>query len=428
MANPNKRILIVGAGFGGLALARALARSPVEVVVVDARNHHTFQPLLYQVATAALEGPTVCYPLRGILGRQANARFIMAEAVGADLAGRRLVLADGTELAYDELVLATGAVTNDFGVVGAADKAFGLKSLDEALRIRDHLLLQFEAADARQELIEDGALTVAIVGGGATGVELAGGMIELIRQDLARDFPRLEARAARVVLIEAGDRLLASLSPATSLSTRRVLERMGVEVLLGASVASISEHELRFADGRRLPAFTTIWAAGVKAQALGADLGLPVTRSGRVQVDEELRAPGHPEIHVIGDLAAALGPRGLPLPQVAPVAIQEAHYTARLIDAEARPRVLGGSPRGRHPFRYRDKGSMATIGRQNAVAELPGGLRFAGALGWFAWLFLHLIMLVGFRNRLLVLVNWAWYYLTAERGNRIITRGVERHE
>ncbi|HUX41764.1 MAG TPA: NAD(P)/FAD-dependent oxidoreductase [Rectinemataceae bacterium] len=408
-----RRVVVVGAGFGGLAAARSLARLPFDVILVDANNYHTFQPLLYQVATAGLGGDDVCYPVRAIFARQRNARVVMAEVRGGDLDARRLELSDASTLEYDELVLACGAVTNSFGTPGVDEHAFGLKSLADALEMRSHLLTQFERADARPELIDEGLLTLVIVGGGPTGVELAGGMAELFDRSLRRDFPRLDLSRARIVLVEAADRLLRSFSPVSSDVALRSLESRGVEVRLNLGVAEMTGEGVRLADGSFIRSKTMAWAAGIKAQPLAAALGLPTDRSGRALVGPDLCVAGRPEVHVVGDLAAALDAKGAPLPQVAPVAIQEAEYTGRLIVARSRGEVLPA-------FVYRDKGSMATIGRHSAVTELPNGFRLSGPLGWLGWLFLHLIMLIGFRNKLSVLVNWAWNYATYDRASRII--------
>ena len=411
-------MVIIGAGFGGLAAARALADAPVDVVLVDARNHHTFQPLLYQVATAGLDGDDVCYAVRGIVSRQRNADVRLGRVTSVDLDARELGLDDGTTLGYDHLVVAAGAVTNDFGIPGVAEHAFGMKSLEDAMAIRTHVLLQFERADARPELVDEGALTIVIAGGGPTGVELAGGMVELFHSVLHKDFPQIDTRRARVVLVEATDRLLPTFAPRLGEDARRTLERLGVEVLVETAVAEVTAEEIRFADGRRVRAATMIWAAGVKAHPLGATLGVELTKGGRVVTQPDLSVPGHPEVFVIGDLAGTLGPDGALLPQVAPVAMQGARHAAEQIEAQLRGQRTT-------PFRYVDKGSMATIGRREAVAELPGGLKLTGTVGWLAWLALHLVMLIGFRNRANVLVNWAWNYFTYDRGSRIIS-GAER--
>lgn len=413
MARHRHRVVVVGAGFGGLAAVKGLAGAPVDVTVIDARNHHTFQPLLYQVATAGLDGDDICFPVRGVFARQDNARVRLGAVTSVDLDHRHLGLADGTAVDYDTLVLAAGAVTNPFGIPGVEEHAFGLKSLTDALALRSHVLLRFEEADARPGQVADGVLTVVVAGGGPTGVELAGGMAELFAKVLRHDFPRLDTRAARVVLVEAGDRLLPAFHPRSSARALDRLERLGVEVLLGAQVASVGAEEVRLGDGSRLPAHTMVWTAGVRAHPLAEALGVELTKAHRVVVGPDLTVPGHPEVFVVGDLAGAVAPDGGLLPQVAPVAVQGAEYVAAAI----RGRLHGRSP---EPFRYLDKGSMATIGRHAAVAELPPGVRLSGPVGWLAWLALHLVMLIGFRNRANVLVNWAWNYLTYDRASRII--------
>jgi NADH dehydrogenase len=408
-AGHRHHVVVVGAGFGGLSTARHLRDAPVDVTVLDARNHHTFQPLLYQVATAGLDGDDIAFPVRGIFGKQANARVRLGEVRSVDLDGRRLHLADGHDLAYDELVLAAGAVTNTFGVPGVEEHAFGLKSLADAMALRTHVLLRFEEADADPVHLHDGTLTVVIAGGGPTGVEMAGGLAELFSKVLRRDFPRLDVRAARVVLLEATDRLLGTFHPKLGDDARRTLEAAGVEVLLERTVARVETDRVVLTDGTAIPTRTMVWAAGVKAHPLAETLGVELTKGGRVVVTDSLEVPGHPEVHVIGDLA------GTPdlLPQLAAVAIQGGKHTAAMIG-----RRLRNEPPT--PFHYVDKGTMATIGRHAAVAQLPGGIRLRGLVGWLAWLGLHLVELIGFRNRANVLVNWAWNYLTYDRASRII--------
>jgi NADH dehydrogenase len=411
-------VVVVGAGFGGLAAARALDDVPVDVTVVDAHNHHTFQPLLYQVATAGLDAGDVTYAARGIFHRQANVSVRMARVVGGDLDGRTLALADGSELSYDHLVLAAGAVTNTYGIPGVAEHAFGLKSLRDALAVRAQVLSCFEEADARPELIDDGLLNVVIAGGGPTGVELAGGMVELIEHVLRHDFPRLDLRRARVVLVEMGDTLLPPFHPKLGAKAKATLERRGVEVLLGTTVDQVHRTSVvvsgpLLGEGAVIPAHTMVWAAGIRASPLADALDLANGPAGRIPVGDDLSLPGHPEVFVIGDLAAATDHSGTPLPQVAPVAIQGGTHVAAMIH-----RRLDGEATS--AFHYTDKGSMATVGRASAVAQLPGGLRLSGLIGWLAWLALHLVQLVGFRNRANVLVNWAWNYVTYDRASRII--------
>jgi len=415
--------VVVGAGFGGLELVTHLRDVPVDVVLVDANNFHTFQPLLYQVATAGLDTDDIASPVRGIVNRLRNVDVRLGRVTGIDVDARRLLVDDGPPVEYDRLVLAAGAVTATFGVPGVEAHGFGLKSLYDAVRLRHHVLRQFERADVDPTLIDDGILNVVIAGGGPTGVELAGGLTELYRSVLTRDFPMLDVRRARVIVTEPAGVLLSSFHPKLSERARRTLAERGVEVVLGQGVASTDGKTVELTDGTRIPSATLVWTAGVRANPLAEVLaeqlgGGTLTRGGRIVVEDDLTVPGHPEIAVIGDLAAARGGDGELLPQVAPVAIQAGRLVAANLAAE-----LEGRPPS--PFRYRDKGSMATIGRHDAVAQLPGGLRFSGPVGWLAWLALHLVMLIGFRNRANVLVNWAWNYVTYDRGSRLIVGSEE---
>lgn len=413
-----RRILVIGAGFGGLAVARGLRDADVEVVLVDANNFHTFQPLLYQVATAGLDADDVSFPVRGIVrpgrrGRHHGATVRMARVTGLDLGARTVRLADQGELTYDVLVLATGAVAHDFGVPGVAEHALPLKHLDDALALRAHVLDRFERAADDPTLVDDGVLDVVVCGGGPTGVEMAGGLAELYRRVLAKDFPHLPVRQARITLVELADRLLTPFAARSSARAQQSLTRMGVEVRVGASVAAVDERGVTLGDGTRLPAHTVVWATGVAAEGLAALTGTPTTRGGRLVVADDLSLPGHPNVFAIGDIAAARGPDGELLPQVAQPAIQGGRHVAAQIE-----RRLAGE--ATEPFRYRDKGQMATIGRNAAVAELANGWRIGGFPGWVAWLGLHLVYLMGFRNRINVVVNWAWNYLTYDRGSRIL--------
>ncbi|MHB8466602.1 MAG: NAD(P)/FAD-dependent oxidoreductase [Acidimicrobiales bacterium] len=408
-------VVIVGAGFGGLALARALRGEPVRVTLVDRHNFHTFQPLLYQVATAGLEGESIAHAVRGIFHGQSNVDVRLATVVGADLEARILNVADGPPVPYDQLVLACGASSASFGISGVEENGFPLKTLDDALVLRSHLLRQFELADADHGLVDEGALNVIIAGGGPTGVEMAGALAELSSRVLAKDHPHLDLSRARTILVEAGDRLLPTFDTRLGDHARRTLEARGVEVLLGAAVDKVTTQtvHLKGAIDNVVPTRTLVWAAGVRASALAAAMGLPTDRAGRVPVGQDLRVDGHPEIWVIGDVGGAVGVDGRAFPQLAPVAMQQGKFVAsamrKLRDAKA-----PGT------FRYRDRGSMATIGRNDAVAELPFGLRFTGRVGWAMWLGLHLVELIGFRNRASVLVDWSWNYLTWDRGARII--------
>ena len=405
-------MVVVGAGFGGLAVTRALRHEPVDVVLVDANNFHTFQPLLYQVATAGLDVDDIAHAVRGIFRRQRNVHFRMARVTSIDLDARVVHTDHGDPIRYDHLVLAAGAVTATYGVAGVAEHAFGLKHLDDAVALRAHVLDRFEQASIESSIIDDGALTVAVCGGGPTGVEMAGGLMELFTKVLAPDFQGLDVRRARVVLVEAADRLLLPFEPALAERARRTLSRRGVEVELGVGVASVSPEGVELADGRHIAAQTVVWAAGVRANPIAESLAVERTRGNRIVVDADLRLPGHPDVFAIGDIAASPGDGG-PLPQVAQPAIQGGRHVGAQIG-----RILAGRPT--EPFRYVDKGSMATIGRLDAVVQFPGGRTMSGPIGWVAWLGLHLVYLMGFRNRANVLVNWAWNYLTYDRGSRIL--------
>jgi NADH dehydrogenase len=407
------RVVVIGGGFGGLAAAKALREAPVDVVVVDANNFHTFQPLLYQVATAGLDSDNVAYSIRGIIRGARNTSFRQARVVGVDLDARVVTVDHGQPLEFDSLVLAAGAVSHDFGTPGVEQFGFPLKNLEDALDIRVHLLDVFERAMVEPALIADGALNVVVAGGGPTGVEMAGGIMELYSHVLEKDFPTLPVRHARVVLVEMADRLLTPFTAKSSARALRTLERRGVEVRLGVGVQRLEATRVHLSDGSVIAAHTTVWAAGVRANPLAEALGVPLTRGGRVVVESDLSVPGHPNVYVIGDLAASPDVDGAPLPQVAQPAIQGGKHVAKQIVHR-----LHGEPTT--PFRYRDKGQMATIGRLDAVTELANGWRFGGPLGWVSWLGLHLVYLMGFRNRVNVFINWAWNYLTYDRGSRLL--------
>ncbi len=417
------RVVIVGGGFGGLNAARALARAPVGVVVVDRRNHHLFQPLLYQVATGALSPADIASPLRHVLSLQRNARVILGEMTGLEPEARRVVLADGT-VEYDTLIVAAGSKPFYFGHDGWAEHAPGLKDLEDATRMRARILGAFERAELEQDPARRAVrMNFVIVGGGPTGVELAGAVAELARDTLRNDFRSIDPRLARVILLEGADRLLLAYPPWLAERAVRSLERLGVEVWTGALVSEIDGSRIRIRRAgieQELEAMTVLWAAGVRASELGAVLaaraGAALDRQGRVHVDERLALPGHPEILVVGDLAHR-EQDGEVLPGVAPVAMQQGSYAGRLV----RARLQG---RAAPPFRYRDKGSMAVIGRSAAVAFVAGR-GFSGFPAWLLWLFVHLMYLVGFENRVLVLFQWAWNHLTRNRTARLITE-VER--
>jgi len=405
------RVVVVGAGFGGLAVVKGLEREPVDVVLIDARNFHTFQPLLYQVATAGLDVDDIAYAVRGIFRKQPNVTVRMATVTHVDTESRVVHTDAGPPVGYDTLVIAAGAVSTSFGIPGVDDHAFPLKSAADAVALRQHVIGRFEAAATDPSIVAAGGLDVVVCGGGPTGVEMAGGLTELFTKVLAKDFPQLEVHRARVVLVEAGDRLLATFSEASSEHARSSLAKMGVEVITGTGVASVSPDEVVLANGTRITAQTLVWAAGVRAHPLGTTLGVELGRSGRIVVAPDLSVPERPEIFAIGDVAVD---RDIPLPQVAQPAIQGGRHVARQIGH----RLAG---RATEPFHYIDKGSMATIGRHQAVVDFPNGRRLSGFLGWVSWLGLHLVYLMGFRNRANVLVNWAWNYLTYDRAARLLT-------
>lgn len=408
------KVVIVGAGFGGLEAAKALRKAPVDVLLIDQHNYHTFQPLLYQVATAALTPEEISHTVRGILRRQRNVTFRLGKVVAIDKASRCLTLEDGAIVGYDYLILAPGTIYDDFGVPGVREHAFFLKSLSEAVNLRSHLLAQFEAASADPTLLERGALTVVIAGGGPTGVEMAGALNELFTRVLSKDFKELPVARARVVLLELAPALLGPYHPSSQAYTLKTLRQRGVEVRLKTAVTRVEADRVHLADGEVIYTRTLIWAAGVRASPLADALGVPLERGRRVPVSADLSLPGHPEIFVIGDMSASKDGHGRLHPQVAQLAIQGGKHAARQI----RRRLRGESGEA---FIYRDLGSMATIGRNAAVAELPSGLRFRGLVAWLAWLFLHLLYLVGFRNRLTVLLSWAAEYLTYDRHTRLIS-------
>jgi NADH:quinone reductase (non-electrogenic) len=412
------RIVIIGGGFAGLYTARGLKHVDADVTVVDQHNYHLFQPLLYQVATAGLNPSDIAAPIRSILRRQRNVNVVLGEAVSIDVTEKRVALADGTALPYDLLVVATGATHSYFGHPEWEQHAPGLKTLDDALEIRRRVLLAFEAAEREEDLAEQNALlTFVIIGGGPTGVELAGTLSEIARKTMVRDFRRIRPESARVILLEGRERVLPPYPPDLSEKARKQLVELGVEVITGAVVTDINDREVRFGD-RVLPTRTVLWGAGVQASPLARSLGVPLDRAGRVIVEPDLTIPGHPDVFVIGDLAAKQQHDGSFVPGVAPAAIQEGQHTALNLE-----RAVEGQPL--RSFKYRDKGSLATIGRAAAVADL-GRLRFGGFLAWMAWLVIHIFFLIGFRDRFLVITQWAWAYLTYQRGARLITGDTKR--
>jgi NADH dehydrogenase len=408
-------VLIVGAGFGGLSVAEELKKAPVEVTVIDRTNHHLFQPLLYQVAMAGLSPADIAWPIRAILNDNKNAKTLLLEVVRVDLENKRVWAQDGEvrELPYDYLVLAAGARTTYFGHDEWAEHVIGLKDLDDAVEIRRRVLLAFEAAERSSDPEERRRLlTFAVIGGGPTGVELAGALAELARFVLARDFKGINARVTRVVLVEGTDRILNTFDPKLSASALEQLRELNVEVRLNTMVTGIDERGVHFGE-ELLEAGTVLWAAGVGATPLTDTLGVELDRAKRVVVEPDCSLPGHPEAFAIGDMAAFLHDGGKPLPGVSPVAMQQGRFVARQILGDLEKR-----PRGR--FRYVDKGSMATIGRSRAIAQM-GKLKLKGFVAWAAWLAVHIFYLIGFRNRIAVLFNWGYQYFAYQRGARLIT-------
>ena len=406
-------VVIVGAGFGGLRVARALRKAPVDVILLDRHNYHLFQPLLYQVATAGLEPEQIARPVRAILRGQRNFEFKMVEVTGLDSAAKQ-VLTDAGQIRYDYLILAVGGETNYFGLESIRRHGFVLKGVVDAVALRNHVLSCFERAMLEPDAERRRALlTFAVVGGGPTGVEMAGALSELIRLVLVKDYPRLNVKDVRVLLLEATRHLLATMPERLREAAAETLWRKHVEVRFGAAVEDYDGARVRLKGGEVIPAHTLIWAAGAKAAALTDRLGLPTARQGRVTVTPTLQVPEHPQIYVIGD-AAYLEDGGQPLPMMAPVAIQMADTAARNI-----VRQLRNEPPA--AFRYRDPGSLATIGRNAAVAHI-GGIAFKGFVAWVVWLIVHIIQLIGFRNKMFVMMNWAWDYFFYERAARLITK------
>jgi NADH dehydrogenase len=408
------RIVVLGAGFAGLTFCQSFRYPGAEILLLDRQNHHLFQPLLYQVASAGLSAPEIAQPIRGILSDRPDVTVRLAQVTDLSVADRR-VITDVGEFEYDYLVFALGGRTAYFGHPEWEEFAPGLKSLDDAQRIRREMLLAFEAAEnATDPEVRRELMTVVVVGGGPTGVELAGAFAELARTVLQSDFRRIDPAQARVVLIEGSDRLLGQFSESLGKEAEERLTAMGVEVKCGVRVQDIRKGEVKLSDGV-IRAANILWAAGVSASPLTARLGVPLDRAGRVKVEPDLSLPGHPEVFAIGDLAALVDASGKPVPGVSPAAIQEAQHVARQIEDE-----LDRIADARQPFRYWDKGSMATIGRSAAVAQM-GKFELTGFVAWVAWLFVHLVFLVGFRNRVAVLLQWTYSYFTYRRGARIIT-------
>jgi NADH dehydrogenase len=412
--NTKPRVVIVGAGFGGLNAARALARAPVQITVIDRKNHHTFQPLLYQVATAGLSPGEIAAPIRSIFRNRENVEVLMEEVTGFDLE-RQIVQTPDEQVSYDYLIVAAGARHSYFGHDDWEPLAPGLKTIEDALEIRRRVLLAFELAERQAAFGEKGApLNFVVVGGGPTGVELAGTLAEISRHALANEFRSIDPRRTHILLLEGGPRVLPAYAGDLSRSAQEQLEHLGVEVRTSAIVTLIEPGSV-YVGATPIDAQVVLWAAGVAASPLGKKLGAPTDRAGRVLVQSDLSLPGHPNVFVIGDLAALEDENGKMLPGVAPVAIQQGRFVAKLIRQE-----VGAAVTVRPSFHYWDKGSLATIGRAAAIAEF-GKIHISGFLAWLAWLFVHILFLIGFRNRLLVFIQWAWSYVTYERGARLIT-------
>ncbi len=404
-------VVVVGSGFGGMAAAHGLKRAPVRVTIVDRANHHLFQPLLYQVATAALSPADIAAPIRRVFRHQPNVRVMLADATAVDVEQKKVILTDGV-VNYDILILATGVTHGYFGHDAWAEFAPGLKTLKDALLIRQRVLMAFEVAEREPDADRRRAwLTFVIVGGGPTGVELAGTLAEVSRQTLARDFRHINTASARVILVEAAPRVLGAYTEELSESARVQLEKLGVAVWTGMQVTGIDEDGVSMGPDR-IHAQTVLWAAGVAGSPLATTLGVPLDRAGRVLVRSDLTIPGHDDVYVIGDLAHVESDGEL-VPGVAPAAMQAGRHTALNV-----VRSLHGQPLS--PFRYRDKGMLATIGRGSAVARI-GSLKASGHFAWLLWLFIHIFFLIGFRNRLIVMVQWAWSYISFDRGARLIT-------
>ncbi|MDG4884652.1 NAD(P)/FAD-dependent oxidoreductase [Mesorhizobium sp. WSM4884] len=416
MSEASHRVVVVGAGFGGLELTRALAGAPVRITMIDKRNHHLFQPLLYQVATTSLATSEIAWPIRHLLRRRKDVTTLLGTVTGIDRNAKRVLLEDGSSLAYDTLVLATGARHAYFGHDEWEPFAPGLKTLEDATEIRRRILLAFEQAEREIDPVKRQALlTLVIVGGGPTGVELAGTIVELAHDTLRGEFRNIDTRQARVVLIEAGDRILANFAPELSTYAQKALERLGVEVELGRAVTHLDADGVVF-GGTHLPAKTILWAAGVAASPAAEWLEAPADRAGRVMVEPDLTVPGSPEIFVIGDTAHLLRPDGKPVPGVAPSAKQEGRHVAATIKA----RLAGDmAPR---PFRYRHDGDLATIGKRAAAIDF-GWIKLTGRLAWWLWGIAHIYFLIDFRNRLAVSLSWLWIYFTGQRSARLITQG-----
>lgn len=422
MENKTFHIVVLGAGFGGLEFCKRFRRPNARITLVDRTNHHLFQPLLYQVATAGLSAPEIAQPVRAIFSKRQDITVLLDNVVDFDLANKKVLLQENT-LNYDYLVLALGSQTAYFGHPEWEQFAPGLKTIDDALRIRSSVLLAFEKAENQAEAAQrNKLLTVVVVGGGPTGVELAGAFAELARTVLKRDFRRIDPSRANIILIEGAPYILGNLPHDLSESAKRQLEHLGVHVRTSTRVKEIREGEVEL-EGEAIRAENIIWAAGVSATPLAKKLGVDLDKAGRIKVEPDLTVPGHPEIFAIGDMALVLGKDAKPVPGVSPAAMQMGKHVAKIIEDEI---DLGPGKSPRPPFKYWDKGTMATIGRSAAVAEV-GKFKFSGLPAWLTWLFVHLVFLVGFRNRLIVFIQWIYSYFTYQRGARLITHAPLEH-
>lgn len=418
MEKESPRIVVLGAGFGGLTFCQTFRHPSARITVVDRQNHHLFQPLLYQVATAGLSAPEIAQPIRSILSDHANITVLMDEATEVQLAEKRVMLKSAS-LPYDYLVLALGGMTSYFGHPEWEQFAPGLKSLDDAIKIRRRILLAFEKAETETDpAVRERLMTIVIVGGGPTGVELAGAFAELVRRVLKQDFRRIDPSHARVILVEASPVVLSHLPLELATSGTEQLKKLGVEIRTSTKVKNMRDRWVELDNGDTIAAENIVWAAGVAASPLSRQLGVELDRAGRVKVQADLSIAGHPEVFVIGDMASLIDKNGKPVPGVSPAAMQMGRYVAHLIEDELAAPTPSHATRA--PFSYWDKGTMATIGRSAAVAKI-GRFEFTGIVAWAAWLFIHLIFLVGFRNKLAVLLQWAYSYVTYKRGARIVT-------
>jgi NADH dehydrogenase len=417
-------ILVIGGGFAGVECVKQLRRTNVRVTLVDKHNHHLFQPLLYQVATAALSPANIAAPIREIFASDRHVHVMLDEVTGIDVPSKCARLASGAEIEADSVVLAAGLVPMYFGRDDWRDAAPSLKTIDDALEIRRRFLLAFETAELEDDpAAQQRNLTFVVIGGGPTGVEMAGALAELSRKTIRSEFRHIDPGSARILLVEGQDRLLPTMHPDSSRRALEDLERLGVEVSLSTRVESIDDASVALSDGRRIETVNAIWAAGVAGSKLAAETGGPLTRDGRVVVEPDLSIPENPDVFVVGDLAHVRHPRtGAEVPGVAPAAIQMGRYVGRLLRRETRARELGWPARDRRPFRYLDKGTLATIGRDKAVAEVFGR-RFGGGVAYLLWALVHIYFLVGYRNRLLTFMQWVWHYVRYDRAARIITGG-----